>query len=151
MNELRFLFTLSLIFLFAQGCSAKIAFEHPSKVDIEGLENSKGVDRTYVISQCGTPISLENNGDGTRTEIYKFHEGSSGAGQRGVFHSIVSAATLGLWEIIAWPLELWARGDQLIAEAVFDADDRLVSFQVIDPRQKKEEESAHKPQEAGQH
>jgi len=57
MKELRFLFTLFLMLLFAQGCSAKIAFEHPSKVDIEGLENSKGVDRAYVVNQCGTPIS----------------------------------------------------------------------------------------------
>ena len=119
--------------LFAQGCSAKIAFEHPSKVDIEGLENSKGVDRAYVVSQCGTPISWDKNKDGGRTETYMFYEGSSGAGQRGVFHLIVSAATLGLWEVIAFPSELWARGDQLIAKAVFDADDKLVSFQVIDP------------------
>jgi len=132
MKVLRFLFTLFLILLFAQGCSAKIAFEHPSKVDIEGLENSKGVDRAYVLSQCGAPISWDKNKDGGRTETYMFYEGSSGAGQRGVFHLIVSAATLGAWEIIAWPSELWARGDQLIANAVFDADDKLVSFQVID-------------------
>ena len=123
--------------LFAQGCSAKIAFEHPSKVDIEGLKNSKGVDRAYVLSQCGTPISWEKYKDGGRTETYMFYEGSSGAGQRGMFHLIVSAATLGLWEIIAFPSELWARGDQLIAKAVFDADNKLVSFQVIDPRPKK--------------
>jgi len=53
-----------------------------------------------------------------------------------MFHLIVSIGTLGLWEIIAFPSELWARGDQLIAKAVFDADDKLVSFQVIDPRPK---------------
>ena len=130
------MFALFLLLLFAQGCSVDIAFKHPSKVDIEGLENSKGVDRAYVLSQCGPPISWDKNKDGGRTETYMFYEGSSGAGQRGIFHLIVSAATLGLWEVIAFPSELWARGDQLIAKAVFDADDKLVSFQVIDPRPK---------------
>jgi len=132
MKELRFLFTLFFMLLFAQGCSVDIAFKNPSKVDIEGLENSKGVDHSYVLSQCGTPISWYKNEDGGRTETYTFYEGSSGAGQRGVFHLIVDLATLGAWEIIAFPFELVARGDQLIAKAVFDADDKLVSFQVID-------------------
>ncbi len=139
MKELRFLFTLLIILLFSQGCSAKIAFEHPSKVDIEGLKNSKGVDHAYVLSQCGTPISWYRNKDGGRTETYTFYEGSSGAGQRGVLHLIVSAATLGLWEVIAFPSELIARGDQLMAKAIFNADNKLVSFQVIDPRPKEYE------------
>jgi len=136
MKELRLLFTLFLVLLFAQGCSANIAFKHPEKVDIEGLKNSKGVDRAYIVSQCGIPISSYKNEDGGRTETYTFYEGSSGAGQRGVFHLILAIGTLGLWEIIAYPSELVARGDQLMAKAVYDADDRLVSFQVIDPRPK---------------
>jgi hypothetical protein len=132
MKEGRFFFTIFLLLLFAQGCSHEIASKHPQRVDIEGLKNSKGVDRDYVLSQCGLPISSYINEDGGRTETYSFYEGSSGAGQRGMFHLLASLATFGLWEAIAYPSELAARGDRLNAKAVYDDKDKLVSFQVIE-------------------
>jgi len=116
---------------FAQGCSVYTAFTHPPKVDIEGLENMKGVDRSYIMSQCGVPQASEKTQEGGHKDIYKFYEGSSWAKGRGVFHLLADIFTIALWEIIAWPSELAARGDQLTAAAVFDADDKLVSFKVL--------------------
>ena len=126
------LLILCLVLFFAQGCSVYTAWTHPDKVDMEGL-SYPGVNRAYVMSQCGPPISSEDNEDGTRTELYKFYEGSEQvwAKFRGVFHLFADFFTLGLWEIVGWPGELAARGDKVTAEAVFDDDDKLVSFHAL--------------------
>ncbi|MDH4361370.1 MAG: hypothetical protein OEW33_11625 [Nitrospirota bacterium] len=149
MTNLRFPFLVLLLVLFAQGCSVYTAFTHPPKVDIEGLENMKGIDRSYVMSECGAPISSEKNQDGGKKDIYRFYEGSSWAKPRGIFHLIADFFTLTLWELIAWPSELAARGDQMTAEAVFDPADKLISFHVIG-RRPKELERAHQSGEAAQ-
>jgi hypothetical protein len=146
MKGLRFLPTLFFLLLFAQGCSVYTAFTHPPKVDIEGLEDTKGVDRVYVMAQCGAPVSSHRNNDGGQTDIYKFYEGSSWAKGRGAFHLIADILTFALWEIVAWPSELAARGDELTAEAKFDDDDKLVSFYVVG-RRPKELQRAHETQE----
>ncbi|MDH5700267.1 MAG: hypothetical protein OEZ41_09935 [Nitrospirota bacterium] len=149
MTALRLSLLVLLMVFFAQGCSVYTAFTHPSKVDIEGLENMKGVNRATVMNQCGVPISSSKNSDGGRTEIYKFYEGSSWAKGRGAFHLAADIFTLALWEIIAWPSELAARGDQLTAEAVYDNDDNLVSFKVLG-RKPKELERVHQSGEAAE-
>jgi len=142
MTSLRLAVLVLFMLFFAQGCSVYTAFTHPAKVDIEGLENMKGIDRSYIMSQCGVPLASEKTQDGGHKDIYKFYEGSSWAKGRGVFHLLADIFTIALWEIIAWPSELAARGDQLTAEAVFDTDDKLVSFKVIG-RKPKELEKAH--------
>ena len=149
MIRLRLSFVVLLLALFAQGCSVYTAFTHPPKVDIEGLENSKGATRAYVMNQCGVPISSSKNSSGGRTELYKFYEGSSWAKGRGAFHLIADIFTIALWEIIAWPSELAARGDQLTAEAVYDNEDKLVSFNVLG-RNPKELERVHQSETATQ-
>jgi len=142
MKALQYLLILLFLGFFAQGCSVYTAWTHPPAVNIEGLENAQGADREYIRSQCGAPISSERHADGGRTEIYKFYEGSSWAKGRGAFHFVADLFTVALWEIIAWPSELAARGDQLTAEAVFDSDDKLVSFKVLG-RKPKELERVH--------
>ena len=149
MTSLRLSLLGLLMVFFAQGCSVYTAFTHPSKVDIEGLENMKGIDRSYIMGQCGSPLASEKTQDGGHKDIYKFYEGSSWAKGRGVFHLFADFMTLTLWEIIAWPSELAARGDQLTAEAVFDANDKLVSFEVLG-RKPKELERVHQSGEAAQ-
>jgi len=143
-------FLVLLLVVFAQGCSVYTAFTHPPKVSIEGLENMKGANRASVMSQCGVPISSSKNNDGGRTDIYKFYEGSSWAKGRSVFHLIADIVTFTAWEIIAWPSELVARGDQLTAEAVYDNDDKLVSFKVL-VRKPNELERVHQSEEAVQY
>ena len=150
MKILRLSSLVLLIALFGGGCSVYTAFTHPPKVDIEGLENMKGANRASVMSQCGVPISSSKNSDGGRTDIYKFYEGSSWAKGRSVFHLIADIFTLTAWEIIAWPSELAARGDQLTAEAVYDNEDKLVSFNVLG-RKPKELERVHQSGEGVQY
>ena len=142
-----FLLMIFLVLFFAQGCSVYTAWTHPDQVDIAGL-SYQGANRSYVMSQCGPPISSEDNEDGTRTEIYKFYEGSPQAWAkfRGVFHLLADILTLALWEIVAWPGELAARGDKVTAEAVYDDDDSLVSFHVLG-RMPLELERVHETQE----
>jgi hypothetical protein len=149
MKNWKFLLMLFLVLSFGQGCSVYTAFTHPQKVDIAGLENMKGIDRSYVMNQIGgLPATSEKKEDGRRTDIYRFYEGSSWAKGRGVFHLLADIFTLGLWEIIAWPSELAARGDELTAQAEFDANDKLVAFQVIGRRPKEELQKVHEIEEA---
>ena len=147
MKRRGFLLMLFLLLFFAQGCSVYTAWTHPDQVDVEVLSSS-GANRAYVMSECGPPISSEDNEDGTRTEVYKFYEGSPQAWAkfRGVFHLLADILTLALWELVAWPGELAARGDKVTAEAVFDDDDKLVSFHVLG-RMPLELERVHETQE----
>jgi hypothetical protein len=133
--------------LFSSGCGVYTAFTQPPPVDITALEAGGGWSRAAVINKLGPPVSSGRNEDGTRTEIYQFYEGSSTGWKigRGLFHLGADIFTLALWEIVAWPSELLLRGDKITAQATFDKNDRLTSFQVSG-REEKPLEKMHKNQ-----
>ena len=126
-------FLLSMVLLmFGQGCGVYMAFTQPPPANTNAF-NVGDVDRGFVMAVCGFPVSSKKKDDGGRIDVYQYYEGSSSgwSAGRGVFHLLADIFTLALWEIIATPSEFAIRGDKLTAQAEFDSDETLVSFQVL--------------------
>ena len=124
---------LSAASLVSSGCGVYMAFTHPPFVDPAALEAGVGWSREAVIEKLGAPRSSVRNADGTRVELYDFHEESTTGSNvgRGIGHLVMDILSLGIWEIRATPTEYAIRGDKLTGQATFDKDDRLRSFRVL--------------------
>jgi len=125
-----FLGTASLV---SSGCGVYMAFTHPPFVDTAALEAGVGWSREAVIEKLGAPRSSVRNADGTRIELYEFHEGSTTGSNvgRGIGHLVMDLLMVGVWEIRATRTEYAIRGDKLTGQAIFDKDDQLTSFRVL--------------------
>ena len=141
-------FLLSLVMLtFGQGCGVYMAFTQPKPVDTKMFEPGK-VQRGAVMAVCGMPVSTNTKADGTRVDIYNYYEGSASgwAAGRGVVHLIGDVLLLGLWEIVATPMEFAIRGDKITAQAEFDTNDTLIAFNEL-KREDKPLEKIHEQYE----
>ncbi|KXO81704.1 hypothetical protein AYL20_14175 [Acinetobacter venetianus] len=116
--------------LSLQGCAAVMASNQPHKKNLSVLEVGKH--RNNVISELGAPITSETQ-NGERKEIYTFQQGYSKAARvsRTLWHTTADIATIGLWEIIGSPTEVYFNGEQLSYEVVFDDQDHIKSSQLI--------------------
>ncbi|MBP8006208.1 MAG: hypothetical protein KAZ18_04855 [Acinetobacter sp.] len=118
------------ILLSLQGCAAVMASNQPHKKNLAVLDVGKH--RNHVISELGAPVVSETL-NGERKEIYTFQQGYSKAARisRTMWHTTADIATIGLWEIIGSPTEIYFSGQQLSYEVVFDAQDKVKSSQLI--------------------
>lgn len=116
--------------LSLQGCAAVLASNQPHKKNLAVLDVGKH--RNNVISELGAPVVSETL-NGERKEIYTFQQGYSKAARisRTMWHTTADIATIGLWEIIGSPTEIYFSGQQLSYEVVFDAQDKVKSSQLI--------------------
>ena len=113
-----------VIVLSLQGCAAVMASNQPHKKNLTVLEIGKH--RNYVISELGAPVTSENV-NGERKEIYTFQQGYSKAARisRTLWHTTADIASIGLWEVIGSPAEMYFDGQQLSYEVVFDDQDNI--------------------------
>jgi hypothetical protein len=130
------------------GCGVYMAFTQPPPVDVAAIEQEgPGLPREFLIQRLGTPKGTTVNDDGSKIDIYEFYEGSSSSWSvgRGAFHIAADFFSIGLWEIVATPMEWAIRGDKLTARAEFDKNNRLTSFRILG-REIKPLEKIHREQ-----
>ncbi|MCU4378907.1 hypothetical protein [Acinetobacter haemolyticus] len=129
MKKIVIVFGLAIL-LSLQGCAAVMASNQPHKKNLTVLEIGKH--RNHVISELGAPVVSETL-NGERKEIYSFQQGYSKAARisRTLWHTTADIATIGLWEIIGSPTEIYFNGQKLSYEVVFDAQDKVKSSQLI--------------------
>ncbi|RGD88866.1 hypothetical protein [Acinetobacter sp. SWAC57] len=110
--------------LSLQGCAAVMASNQPHKKNLTVLEVGKH--RNYVISELGAPVTSENV-NRERKEIYTFQQGYLKAARisRTLWHTTADIASIGLWEVIGSPAEMYFDGQQLSYEVVFDDQDNI--------------------------
>jgi hypothetical protein len=118
------LMVLFLSRVFAQGCSIYKAATAPPPVDVERVR--VGSDRTDVISLFGTPKLTEVT-DGQRTDMFEFISGYSQASKsRILLYAAGDFFTLGLSELVFWPLELAVlQGTEGRAVATYGSDNKV--------------------------
>ena len=127
---LRLSLVLVSILMMTSGCSVFMAAIQPDAKDLSVLK--EGTPRSHVIAELGPPVwSGEKNG--TRVDIFAFRQGYSSAAKAGraFFHGAADVVTLGLWEVIATPIESIASGTDTKAEVTYDRDDRVKSVEMI--------------------
>jgi len=129
---------LALIALSASvcsGCSVYMAANQPAAKNLALLK--AGTPRTNLIAEYGPPISSETK-NGTRHDIFKFTQGYSGEAKvgRALVHGAADVATLGLWEVVGTPVEGHFNGDEVSAEVMYDAQDRVTAVNPISGAEK---------------
>jgi hypothetical protein len=132
----------------SSGCGVYMAFTQPPPVDVPSIEQEvPGLPREFLIQRLGVPKGTTLNDDGSKIDIYEFYEGSSSSWSvgRGVFHLAADFFSIGLWEIVATPMEWAIRGDKLTARAEYDKNNRLTSFRILG-REIKPLEKIHREQ-----
>jgi outer membrane protein assembly factor BamE (lipoprotein component of BamABCDE complex) len=125
-NFLHF-FAVALLALPLSGCAVYMAANQPSEKNLALL--SPGTPRNLIVSEFGTPITTETK-DGARHDVIKFTQGySTGAkAARAIAHGAADVFTAGLWEAVGTPVEGTFNGDQMSAEVVYDASDRVAQI-----------------------
>ena len=108
----------------SNGCSVYLAAHQPDKKDITLLK--PGTPRSVLVSEFGQPASSETR-DGKRVDIFTFVQGYSEGAKtsRAVWHGVADVFTLGLWEVIGYPVEKTYSGEKMTYEVTYDADNNV--------------------------
>lgn len=112
----------------SQGCSIYYAAKAPGPVNVQEVQTGK--DRSQIISVLGMPKSTETL-NGERTDMHEFTSGyDPGSKLRILFYVAGDFFTLGLAELIFWPLEVAAlQGDE--GRAVIGYDQNNIAKTVL--------------------
>lgn len=115
---------ISLSALPLNGCAVYMAANQPAEKNLALL--SPGTPRNLVVSEFGAPVATETKA-GARHDVIKFTQGySTGArAARAIAHGAADVLTAGLWEAVGTPVEGTFNGDEMSAEVVYDANDRV--------------------------
>lgn len=107
------------------GCSVMMAAKAPRKKNMAILV--PGTPRSQVIAELGTPLETQREETETR-DVFAFTQGYSLPTRvgRATFHALADVATLGLWEVVATPLEGALEGEAVRTEVLYD-DEQTVS------------------------
>jgi hypothetical protein len=110
--------------LATTGCSVFMAAKQPEKKDTTMLV--VGVPRATVLAELGAPVSTVKKGNET-IDIFSFKQGYGKASKfgRALFHGVADVATLGLWEVIATPVESSFDGNNVAYQITYDENENI--------------------------
>lgn len=93
-------------FVFAQSaCSIYKASTQPPPADLVGI--GIGTSRQEIIQRLGAPKFSDTDPQGRRQDLFEFQSGMHGASKaRIILYIAGDLVTLGLAELIFWPMEL---------------------------------------------
>lgn len=121
---------LILFIVPVSGCSVFMAAKQP---DVKNIELFKvGTSRKALWAEFGPPLISEQT-DGKKIEIFTIIQGYSKLAKTGraLFHGAADVFTLGLWEIIGTPTELFFNGTEMAFHVIYDEKDYLKEVNVI--------------------
>ncbi len=115
---------LLLVVWVLSGCSASTVLSRPPKKNLSIL--TAGASRGMLVSEFGQPAYSKEAG-GTKIDTFAFDKGVSGGYKfgRAFLHIAADIVTLALWEIVAWPGEKLAAGNNTQVEVSYDPDEKV--------------------------
>jgi hypothetical protein len=122
---MRLIIALLLMATAAPGCSIYKAATAPSSVPVNNVK--VGSTRPEVMSVFGMPKSSDVAQANERTDVYEFIDGNHGASKlRIVPYVAADFFTIGLAELILWPVELSVlQGSEGRAVVTYDQENRV--------------------------
>ena len=97
--------TMVLVILAQSACSVYKASTQPGPADLQGL--GIGVLRQQVIARLGAPKFSDVDPQGRKQDMFEFQSGfHQGSKARVILYLAADVFTLGLAELILWPMEL---------------------------------------------
>jgi hypothetical protein len=114
------------------GCSVYQAIQQPGPADLSGI--GIGTPRQSIVSRLGAPKMIDTLKDGSKQDIFEFQSGAHQASKvRAVFYAAADVFTIGLAEIVLWPLELTALNSATCTGmATYDDNYKVTSWSVAD-------------------
>ena len=124
---MRLFIALLLMTTAAQGCSIYKAATAPPSVAVDHVR--PGNTRFEVMSVFGSPKSSDVGQSNERTDVYEFIDGHHGATKLRIIPYLgADFFTLGLAELLLWPLELAAlQGSEGRAVVTYDQNNRATT------------------------
>ena len=115
---------MAVLILPISGCSVFMAAQQPTAKNVELFK--VGTSRNELLTEFGAPFISEET-QGKKVEIFIFTQGYSKATKAGrvIFHTAADVFTLGLWEIIGTPTELYFDGSEMAFHVSYDEHDRI--------------------------
>ena len=130
-NIVIFLFLVFLLSVNFVGCSISRALNQPDKKDISVLK--VGTHRDLVIAELGSPTLTRVDEKGNEYDIYSFIQGFSKGNKvaRAFGHGVVDVFTLGLWEVLANPIEGIASGKKVKIKITYDKEKKVATVEEL--------------------
>jgi len=130
MKKIILLTTIICLSLCSLGCSVFMAARQPEKKDLSVF--TIGTTRGQVLAELGEPAKTYFI-DGRKTDTFLFRQGYSRGAKwgRGILHATADLFTLGLWEAVGTPIELYADGNEVLVDVHYDAGDRVSGVDVL--------------------
>lgn len=124
MRHCKLLYLILLCFLVS-ACAPYLALKQPKEKDVTLFR--VGTPRASLIAEFGKPETSELKIGGMKQEIFKFTDGYSKPAiiGRNFGHNIADVLTLGAWENIGTPIEVFNDGDHLAYLVTYDRFDKV--------------------------
>ena len=119
---------LLLLLILSQTLTACSVFMAATQPDAKNASLfMRGTDRSQLLAEFGKPQSSEIGDDGKKHEIFVFTQGYSTGNKvgRAIFHGAADVFTLGLWEILATPIESHFDGNKKAFEVIYDTNGKI--------------------------
>jgi len=129
-EQIRAVVSITLIVSIMSGCATSTVLGRPPAKNLNVL--NPGTARGTVLSELGAP-SYTKEKDGEKFDTFAFDKGVSGGYKfgRGFFHIAADIVTIFLWEIVAWPGEKIAAGNNTTVEVGYDKDEKVKTVNYI--------------------
>jgi outer membrane protein assembly factor BamE (lipoprotein component of BamABCDE complex) len=128
-RSMAMLMLISLM-LTQTACSVYWALKQPPQKDLEGL--GVGATRQQLLARLGPPQFSETDTQGRKQDLFEFQSGMHQATKvRALLYAGADFFTLGLAELILWPMELTVMKDATCnAVVTYDASQVVDSWKV---------------------
>lgn len=132
--------------ILMSSCSIYMAANQPGRKDLAIL--TEGTPQATVRAELGSPAWSGKGGQGLDVEVFQFVQGYSGGARaaRVFWHTAADTFSLGLWELIGFPIESAYSGTRMNAVVTYDEQQTVRSVRLQDiqgnviPLEKKQEE-----------
>lgn len=120
---------LGMLLIVTGGCSVYMAIKQAKERDWSIF--APGTPRTQVIEALGTPATHQENGQ--LVDFFTFLRGDQRDTRfpRAMAHSVANVMTVGLWELVASPVEVARDRDFSTVKVFYDAQSRVIRHEPI--------------------
>lgn len=110
---------LGAVLASSSGCAVWMAARQPGKKDLGVLGH--GVSRSRVLAEIGPPVATTQR-DGKTVDVFAFKQGYGKLAKTGrvLLHGTADVLTLGLWELVGTPGEMYFDGHDVKVEITYD-------------------------------
>jgi hypothetical protein len=115
------LFLALVCVCFLCSCSVFMAATQPDKKDLAILK--PGVHQSVIRSEFGVPV-WQGEEDGAPVDLFSFKQGYSkwAKAGRALFHGTADLFTIGIWEIVGTPIEVFESGKDSTVKVFYDRE-----------------------------